>query len=174
MTGKLNRSIAKLRGKITDFCKAKNNMQAINQFNIRVYGLFINEKQEILLSDEDRFGMRMTKFPGGGLRFGEGTIDCLKREALEEFGQEIEVINHFYTTDFFQKAMFYDNHQLISIYYIARFIKPERFRISLTPFDFLGSEGEIISFRYKKITEIFEEELSFPVDRHVMGMLKAQ
>jgi 8-oxo-dGTP diphosphatase len=147
-------------------------MQTINQFNIRVYGLFINEKQEILLSDEERFGMRMTKFPGGGLRFDEGTIDCLKREALEEFGQEIEVISHFYTTDFFQKALFYDDQQLISIYYMARFIEPKRFRISATPFDFSSTEGEILSFRYKAILEIADDELSFPVDRHVLGLLK--
>jgi 8-oxo-dGTP diphosphatase len=144
----------------------------INQFNIRVYGLFINDKKEILLADEERFGMRMTKFPGGGLQFGEGPIDCLKREALEECGQEIEVTSHFYTTDFFQKSQFHNNHQLISIYYKARFIDPERFRISNVPFDFRENKDEILSFRYKKISEISEKELSFPVDQHVLKLLK--
>jgi 8-oxo-dGTP diphosphatase len=146
---------------------------AISQFNVRVYGLFINEKKEILLADEERFGMRMTKFPGGGMQFGEGTIDCLKREAIEEFGQEIEVISHFYTTDFFQQAMFFDDHQLISIYYRARFIQPERFKISNLPFDFKEQKEEILSFRYKKINEINEEELSFPIDRYVIKLLNA-
>jgi 8-oxo-dGTP diphosphatase len=146
----------------------------ITHFNIRVYGLFVNEKQEILLADEERFGMRMTKFPGGGLQFGEGTIDCLKREAMEEFGQEIEVTGHFYTTDFFQQSQFHTDHQLISIYYTARFLETERFRISKIPFDFKGTKEEIRSFRYKKITEISEEELSFPVDRRVLMMLKSE
>ncbi len=144
----------------------------INQFNIRVYGLFINESQEILLADEERFGTRMTKFPGGGLHFGEGTIDCLKREALEECGQKIEVLQHFYTTDFFQRSVFFKDHQLIAIYYRARFIEPGIFRISEIPFDFQGDKEEILSFRYKKIAEIADEELSFPVDRHVLKMLK--
>ena len=144
----------------------------INHFNIRVYGLFINDRKEILLTDEERFGMHMTKFPGGGLRFGEGTVDCLKREAIEEFGQEIEVLQHFYTTDFFQKSQFHDDHQLISIYYRARFTEKEKFRISEIPFDFKGQKNEIISFRYKLITKISKEELSFPVDRHVINMLK--
>jgi 8-oxo-dGTP diphosphatase len=145
----------------------------IDQFNIRVYGLFINEKKEILLADEERFGMRMTKFPGGGLQFGEGTIDCLKREALEEFGQEIEVISHFYTTDFFQKSWFQDDQQLISIYYRARFIALEKFRLSSIPYDFEGKKEEMISFRYKKLSEITEAELIFPVDQHVLGILKS-
>ncbi len=147
-------------------------MSTVNQFNIRVYGLFINNNDEILLADEERFGMRMTKFPGGGLRFGEGTIDCLKREAQEEFGQEIEVIRHFYTTDFFQQAMFYENHQLISIYYMARFIGPEKFRISIFPFDFNHRKEEVLSFRYRKIDKMTEKELSFPIDQHVLKMIK--
>ena len=149
-------------------------MSTDNQFNIRVYGLFINEKQEILLADEERFGMRMTKFPGGGLQFGEGTVDCLKREALEEFGQEIEVIRHFYTTDFYQKSFFNDNHQLISIYYMAKFSEPEKFRIAQKSFDFEPGLKEIVSFRYKKINELNEEELSFPIERHVLGLLKKE
>ena len=145
----------------------------LNFFNIRVYGIFINKKKEILLADEERFGMQMTKFPGGGLHFGEGTVDCLKREALEEFGQEIEIIRHFYTTDFFQESQFHKNHQLISIYYLARFKKPEQFRIASVPFDFKIRQEEVISFRYKNLLELSEQDLSFPVDKVVLKMLKA-
>jgi hypothetical protein len=42
------------------------------KFNIRVYGLLINKQQEVLVTDEYRIGMYMTKFPGGGLEYGEG------------------------------------------------------------------------------------------------------
>src|SRR4030042_4706520 len=102
----------------------------IKHFNIRVYGLIINDRSQVLLSDEYMLDQRMTKFPGGGLRFGEGPADCIKREAIEEFGQEIEIMKHFYTTPFFQKALFYPDHQLISVYYRIRFPEPVRFRIS--------------------------------------------
>ena len=51
-------------------------------FNVRVYGLLINDKNEILISDEQEYGTRFTKFPGGGLEFGEGLIDGLKREFM--------------------------------------------------------------------------------------------
>ena len=55
-----------------------------NRFNVRVYGLLLNEKEEILVTDEFRLGVLMMKFPGGGLEFGEGTIDCLRRECMED------------------------------------------------------------------------------------------
>jgi 8-oxo-dGTP diphosphatase len=146
----------------------------INAFNIRVYGLFINKKNEILLADEERYGMQMTKFPGGGLQFGEGTIDCLKREALEEMGQEIEITGHFYTTDFFQTSAFNQEHQLLSVYYLSSFKENEKFRLSDTKYDFNGKTGEIISFRYQSLQTLKEEDLSFPADRLVLKLLKGK
>jgi 8-oxo-dGTP pyrophosphatase MutT (NUDIX family) len=142
------------------------------KFTIRVYAIILNDKQEVLLSDEFRMGMRMTKFPGGGLQFGEGTIDCLKREAMEEFGQEVEITGHFYTTDFFQKAIFYEDYQLISIYYCARFKEPIQFKISEIPFDFEEDTEGNQSFRWRRIDEMKENELSFPIDRKVVTLLK--
>ena len=147
-------------------------LQGIEKFNIRVYALIINDKSEIVLADEERFGMQMTKFPGGGLKPGEGTIDCLKREALEEFGQEIEIIEHFYTTDFFQKALFFENQQLISIYFLARFLEKEQFRIVSEPFNFDTNKEEILSFRYVRIEDLKEDDLSFPIDKYVLKLLK--
>jgi 8-oxo-dGTP diphosphatase len=144
----------------------------INRFNLRVYGLIINEKNEVLLTDEYFRDMRMTKFPGGGLEFGEGTLDCLKREAMEEFGQKVEVLEHFYTTDFFQPALFYADTQLISIYYRMKFKEPVRFRISTKPFDFNELKNGSISFRWKAIRELSADDFTFPVDKHVVFLLK--
>jgi 8-oxo-dGTP pyrophosphatase MutT (NUDIX family) len=53
-------------------------------FNIRVYGILVNEEKKVLVSDELIRGSYITKFPGGGLEFGEGTRDCLQREFMEE------------------------------------------------------------------------------------------
>ena len=81
--------------------------KAVDQYIVRVYGIVINGNQELLLSDEFQLNTKMTKFPGGGMDFGEGTIDCLRREFREECsGQEILNISHFYTTDFFKKLCF--------------------------------------------------------------------
>ena len=145
----------------------------INHFNIRIYGIILNEtKDSILISDEFQLGMRMTKFPGGGMHFGEGPIDCLKREAIEEFGQEIEIERHFYTTDFFQKALFYEDHQLISIYFIAKFIEKPRFKITLYAFNFENAKEGSQSFRWVKISEITTEMFTFPIDKVVSEMIR--
>ncbi|MFW5831713.1 MAG: NUDIX domain-containing protein [Prolixibacteraceae bacterium] len=147
-------------------------MKTTGNFVIRVYGIFINEKKQVLITDEFQLGMKMTKFPGGGLKFGEGTIDCLIREMKEECnGQEIKNIQHFYTTDFYQKALFYENHQLISIYYTAELEQPVKFKISEKPFDFEKMENGNQSFRLVNIKALKEDDFSFPIDKFVCNKL---
>jgi ADP-ribose pyrophosphatase YjhB (NUDIX family) len=143
----------------------------IKHFNIRVYGIYINKDNEVLLADEYQLDTRMTKFPGGGMKFGEGPADCLKREAIEEFGQEIEIIRHFYTTDFFQRAQYYNDHQLISIYYLMKFKWPVRFKISTKAFDFQEDRNGNISFRFLPVQEFKPTDLTFPIDRVVARMI---
>jgi 8-oxo-dGTP diphosphatase len=143
------------------------------KFVIRVYGLIINVRNEILVTDEYRMNMKMTKFPGGGLNFGEGLRECLIREIKEECnGQELEKIEHFYTTDFFQKATFYENHQLISIYFLAELSGAIKFRISDKPFDFERTENGSQSFRWVKPEELIPESFTFPIDIFVAAKLK--
>lgn len=144
----------------------------IKHFNIRVYGLILNEKEQVLLTDEYVLDREMTKFPGGGLHFGEGPEECLKREAREEFGQEVEIVSHFYTTGFFQRALFFEDHQLISIYYRIRFLEKQRFKISEKAFDFPPRINGSQSFRWADIATLREDELTFPIDRYVLTLLK--
>lgn len=148
------------------------NHSTPNKFNIRVYGIFINNKHEVLLTDEFQMNTKMTKFPGGGLHFGEGTIDCLRREMREECQQEIEQIAHFYTTDFYQKARYFEDHQLISIYYTARLKEPINFIRSNRPFDFDDMKNGSQSFRWVKIEELNPDDVTFPIDKHVATLLK--
>jgi len=75
-------------------------------FTIRVYGILLNNKKQVLVSDEHIRGSYYTKFPGGGLELGEGTRDCLAREFMEEMNLKVEVGNHIYTTDFYQMSAF--------------------------------------------------------------------
>jgi len=148
-------------------------MSIAGNFVIRVYGIIMNDNNEVLLSDEFQLGIRMTKFPGGGLEFGEGTIAGLKREFIEECnGQEIKNIHHFYTTDFFQKALFYENKQLLSIYYLAELLDPIKFKVSERPFDFQEEKNGNQSFRWIKIKNINEGEFTFPIDKFVAVKIK--
>lgn len=143
-----------------------------SKFTIRVYGLFINEKNEVLITDEFQLGMKMTKFPGGGMNFGEGPVDCLRREMMEECNQPISATEHFYTTEFYQKALFYNDHQLISIYYKAQFDGPIQFKISDRPFDFEELKNGNQSFRWAAVKNLNPEEFTFPIDKHVANLLK--
>jgi len=148
------------------------SLPELTKFNIRVYALFINEANEILISDEVFRGIRMTKFPGGGMHFGEGSIDCLKREMLEECNQEIENIQHFYTTDFYQKALFWEGYQLMSIYYLAKIKDPVKFKLSINPFDFPDLVNGNQSFRWISVEKIIPDDFTFPIDKHVAHLLK--
>src|ERR1700712_2769712 len=114
----------------------------MSKFNVRVYGLLINDNDEVLISDEQEYGMCFTKFPGGGLEYGEGLIDGLKREFIEECDTEIEVISHFYTTDFFIKSAFNDT-QVISVYYLVKNITELKLDIKTMVFDFDG-DGDVL------------------------------
>lgn len=146
--------------------------QLPSKYTIRVYALIINDEGMVLVTDEFQLGMKMTKFPGGGMLFGEGTIDCLKRELLEECDQEIEDIQHFYTTDFYQKALFYDDHQLLSIYYKAKLKESVMFTISEKEFDFPELINGNQSFRWVEIQSLNPDIFTFPIDKYVALLLK--
>ena len=140
------------------------------QFNVRVYGLLINDNSEILVSDEHEYAMDFTKFPGGGLEYGEGLIDGLKREFVEECNTEVEIIEHFYTTDFFVKSAFNDS-QIISIYYRIKPIILLNITAKEKVFDF-GSDAEVRqSFRWIKLDELKPDDFTFPIDQHVAKLL---
>ena len=139
-------------------------------FNVRVYGLLVNDQNEVLISDEQEYGIRFTKFPGGGLEFGEGLTDGLKREFLEECNADVEILRHFYTTDFFVKSAFNES-QVISVYYLVKNTGPLNLVFKTLVFDFDG-EGDILqSFRWVKLSNLGNEVFLFPTDQHVAKLL---
>jgi len=128
-------------------------------FNIRVYGILIDEEHRLLVSDEFIRGNYFTKLPGGGLELGEGTRDCLKREFMEETGLDVTVGEHFYTTDFFQISAFNNKDQIVSIYYRVTANQAINIETKIQPFDFEAhqvadptKEAEVLDgFRLKNL-----------------------
>lgn len=141
-----------------------------NRFNIRVYGILINEHNEVLISDECRGGISFTKFPGGGLEWGEGLKDCLIREFQEELGIDVEIGELFYCTDFFVESAFRKTDQLISIYFRANYNRNNELNFAeyKTP---ITVEEE--KFRWLPLEEISEDVFTFPVDKLVAEKLKS-
>lgn len=147
-------------------------------FNIRVYGILVNDKGQYLVSDEYIRGMYITKFCGGGLEFGEGTIDCLKREFMEEMRLPVDVISHLYTTDFFQISAFNPAHQIISIYYrvkalqeISVPIRSEAFQFDEDQLKMYEQSGETETFRFIDKQDFTPSCLTLPIDKIVANLL---
>jgi 8-oxo-dGTP diphosphatase len=146
-------------------------IKTAKKFNVRVYGLLI-ENNKILLADEMIKGKRVTKFPGGGLEFGEGTIDCLIREFKEETGLDIKVVSHFYTTDYYVASLFNTHHQLLSIYYKVAKTDLNQQETLIEQTDYSMSDY-IVGFRWQDISSIREDDVTFTIDKKVMSLLKA-
>lgn len=151
----------------------------MHRFNIRIYGILINEKKEVLVSDEFIRGNYYTKFPGGGLEFGEGTRDCLIREFKEEMDLNVEVCEHLYTTDFFQMSAFRPDHQIISIYYLVKALEKITAPLRDKLFDFdetqlavYNDTGETETFRFIDWEEFSDESVTLPIDKVVAKMVK--
>lgn len=92
-------------------------VERVFPFSVRVYGLLLKHNK-LLVTEEKWFGSRMIKFPGGGLEFGESTIEALKREFIEECGIKISISSLFHIPEQATMAVFYKNVQVVPIYYL--------------------------------------------------------
>jgi 8-oxo-dGTP diphosphatase len=160
-----------------NFSRRSTNLQ--NMFNIRVYGILFGANKKVLVSDEFIRGHYYTKFPGGGLEFGEGTRDCLKREFKEEMDLEVKITDHIYTTDFFQMSAFNPEHQIISIYYFAEALEEINCPIRNKPFDFdekqmavYKATDETETFRFIDWKDFSDQTVTLPIDKVVARMVK--
>lgn len=131
-------------------------------FNIRVYAVcVVNNK---LLTLKEPFAGRMvTKLPGGGLEFGEGTVDCLKREFKEELNLEIEINDAFYIQEDFVTSLAKDQKQLLMLYFKTTILDIENLKI--------------LDHNIQKINWVDLKEnnpFSLPVDKIVFTKLQSQ
>jgi len=147
-------------------------------FNIRVYGVLINDKKQVLVVDEFIRGKYYTKFPGGGLELGEGTRDCLKREFKEEMNLDVEVGEHLYTTDFYQVSAFNPSHQIISIYYLVDPLEDLAIPVK-NEFDPNEKKNkthqnneEIEEFRFIGWNKFSEDSVTLPIDKVAVKLIK--
>lgn len=136
------------------------------KFNIRVYGILKHLNGSFLLTNELRGGVEMTKFVGGGLEFNEGIEDCIKREFMEEMNLTIEVNKLFYINDFLQLSAFNSKDQLLSIYYMVTTNDWNRVK------ECISNPTKEQSFTWVTKAELNEKDITFPVDKVVVRMLK--
>ena len=133
----------------------------IDKINIRVYAIYLNKNNELMALDEGYAGEKLVKLPGGGLEFGEGTIECLHREFAEELNLKINVLEHFYTQEDFLVSRFRENEQLLTIYYIVDVLNLEELKII---------DESIEKVKWISLHE--ENPLELPIDKIVFQKLK--
>jgi ADP-ribose pyrophosphatase YjhB (NUDIX family) len=149
--------------------------------SVRVYGILLNEENQVLVSDEFIRGAYYTKFPGGGLEVGEGTRDCLKREFKEEMNLDVAIGEHIYTTDFFQQSAFNTAHQILSIYYFVKALEPITVPLRNKEFDFDEQQlavyeavKQIETFRFVDWNDFSAEKVTLPIDKIVADIVKGK
>ncbi len=133
------------------------------KFTVRVYGILINDRNELLLADEIVNGRHITKFPGGGLELGEGPVDCVVREFREETGQEVSIIEHFYTTGFFIHSQINPDYQVIGIYYRVRCETTDEIKINVP--------SDNITLKWVSLFALDENDVTFESDKAVVRLL---
>ncbi len=139
-----------------------------SRFTVRVYGILKNKRGEILLSQEQIDNFPFTKFPGGGLEFGEGPEDCVVREFEEETGLKVICGQHIYTSGFYIKSAIDPQEQVIGIYYEVKpadkNFDPDNLTLDEKTSDFKGKTNRIRHIWQSPKIPV-EDILTFEMDR---------
>ncbi len=140
-------------------------------FTIRVYGLLIHNNQ-LLLSRENILGEIFTKFPGGGLEFGEGIMDCLHREFREEVDISLSKAEHFYTSENYVKSVFHTPpKQVICVYYLVETEEIDKIKIDNPDHNetLIRDEDQILY--WCPLEKLKEQGIELPLDKLVIEKL---
>lgn len=148
-------------------------MHEFKEFGIRVYGLLLNEKDELLLSHESIGNFSFTKLPGGGLKFGEDPVNCLKREIKEELHLETEIQELLHVSDHVIPNRFIQGQQVITIYYLIKLDQKATSFVNLNPeiHESLNTEN-IIRREWKPIKELKKSDFTFPAEKRLLEVLR--
>ena len=104
----------------------------------------------------------------------------MQREFIEEMDLKVEVLDHLYTTDYFQESAFLPGDQIISIYYFVKPLEEIKTSMSDKEFDFTKDQmklykdrTEIEAFRFIDLEKFSEGAVTLPIDKIVAGMIMA-
>jgi ADP-ribose pyrophosphatase YjhB (NUDIX family) len=124
------------------------------KLRVRVGVIAVHEGKILLARQHLAQGQDFWIVPGGGLKKGEGLLDCARREMAEETGLQIEPIQLLYVGDFFKG----DRH-VVDTFWLGRIVGGELRR----------REDEIDNLHFFDISQLNEIEIRPPsLAEHVL------
>lgn len=134
----------------------------IQGFNVRVYGICIRDG--LLLTLREQYGTwDIVKLPGGGLEYGKGVVDCLKREFMEELNLDIVVGECFYVQRDYIPSIVSDNRQILILYFEVEIINVAVMKIC---------DSHVSAINWLPITS--QCPLTLPIDNIMYDLLKTR
>tara|TARA_B110000285_G_scaffold235522_1_gene317781 strand:- start:628 stop:1773 length:1146 start_codon:yes stop_codon:yes gene_type:complete len=148
----------------------------VSRFNVRVYGMILDETGERLLICNERLpdGSYAQKFPGGGVELGEGVMDAWWRECQEELGCQpaMQSVELFHTVETFIRSIFRPDDQLIALYYVCRLQSNED--VAWTEESAASPGGESnVQVSWKDWRSLDFRSFRFPTDQSAIQKLQA-
>ena len=114
------------------------------KLRVRVGVIVVHEGKVLLARQHVVEGQDFWIVPGGGLKKGEGLLECARREMAEETGLQIEPIQLLYVGDFFKG----DKH-VVDTFWLGRIVSGELQR----------REDEIDNLHFFEIEQLAEIEI---------------
>ena len=145
----------------------------MGKFSIRVYGLLINAQNEVLISREWHNGRYFNKFPGGGLEYGESTLECLRREFREELSIEIGIERLVHVSDEVFPSWFKPDTQVMGVYYLVSTERPSEIPTLLADEPSTPTQDGPHRVFWKEIASLSISDLSLPTDQQIIPLLKS-
>lgn len=88
---------------------------------LRAYCLILLSEDKLILNIEDIQGIKVIKFPGGGILNNESPIQTILREVKEECGIILKKVSLFYVLESLVDSYFNKVCKVVSIYGISYF-----------------------------------------------------
>jgi ADP-ribose pyrophosphatase YjhB (NUDIX family) len=96
------------------------NMENKN-IRVRVAGILLNGKNELLLVNHQKNGKSYWLLPGGGVEFGESFHEALKREFMEELSMEIGAVGELFLV---HDTVYPDKKRhIVNLYFTVKAVK---------------------------------------------------
>jgi 8-oxo-dGTP pyrophosphatase MutT (NUDIX family) len=132
------------------------------RFRVGAYGLLRLEDSLLVTRTRTVLGT-ITNFPGGALELGEGALDALRREFVEETGLEVLPGSLAYASERYHQSPAYPENQLVKLYWFV-----EQVGGTLQP---EGNGDDIEAVYYVPIADLDRAGLT-PSDEDAVAALK--